>query len=1066
MNLSFRLPVQFFWEQIRHILGKEQVPEQSPYSREVLSWRLDALLDSDDIKNSSLCQEATRYWLDPQTQFSDRDKRFQLAEQLADLFEQYQIYRPDWIENWTRQSAEAFPGQEWQALLWQKLVAEIPEHPVSLLRKAINQVDKATHLPERISLFGINALPPLWLDFLSVLGDYCQVHLYHLNPCVEYWGEIKTDKALAREQFYRWLKKPSADVEDLSDLVGNPTLSNLGGQGREFLTLLQEYSSIEIPLFEDPQLESPQDYQKNNNCDTDRGPGISTLNQLQQDILNLHDARNDPQIVKDNSISFTSAHSALREIQALHDWLLHQFNNDRELTPKDVLVMCPNIENYAPYVEAVFAHGLGSGVISEQLPPLPCSIADRTLKDSEPLVQAFMQCLELPDSRFQVNQILAFLRLPAVQQKFCLMEVDIQVLERWLKHAAIHWGLDSQHKQQILGVAQSNNKFSWAQGLKRLLLGFAHSDHESLYHQQLLLGDVEGDEALLLGRFFKLLEQLQLYASNLQQARTAAQWQVVLQQLKNELFAELTNDAMASDIIQQAINDLGEYTDGAGYKKAIPLVVMRDFLQNHFNQPEPGRQFLSGQVTFCSMVPMRSLPFKIIAVLGLNDSEFPRHRQAMGFDLMAREAPRKGDRSRRGDDRYLFLEAIISCREKLYLSYQGHDIKTNSVREPSLVLSELMGYLEKAYGWKLGINKSSEDIFQVPLQAFNKANYLTERKSFSEPWLKLSEPGTEADNLKTLPPLADDEQIKLLVVDDLVNFFDHPAKYFAQHRLKLFAEDYAQSLPEDNEPFVVSHLDRYSIQQEIIALQITGRESQVNDYIQSSLAGGHLPDVPDIEQTVLQWQQQAMQFSELLQQYGADQISLQSAIVDLGNVNVELKLEAQLPVVDGKLLLWRLASPKGKDDIRLWLYHLIAQIDCQAKGIDYAGAEGLYRGKEDNFLSVKLLPVESPQSLLQELIACWQTGLQKPLLLNAALGREHCYAKIKKKPKPMTNTGFYSLWKGGFNTLGLADDPYIKWFWQGRDIPQWENQLQLEIEKLYDPLYQCRQEQQIEVSDD
>ncbi len=1056
MNLGFRLPVQFFWEQIRYILGKEQVPERSPYTREVLSWRIDALLGSDEIINNYLCQEVTHYWFNSLTQQGNRDKRFQLAEQLADLFEQYQIFRPEWIADWSRNGAEIKPAQQWQALLWKKLTAQNSHHPVALLKQAIKQLAAGKcHLPERISLFGINSLPPLWLEFLSALGEHCPVHFFHLNPCVEYWGDIKTDKDLARETFYRWLKR--ADKVDAGSFESaiNPLLANLGRQGQEFLSLLQEYSSIDIPLFESPE-QYPSASETN----------LSVLEHIQKDILQLVDARQTPEELKDDSIVLTSAHSALREIQALHDWLLHQFNNDLSLTPRDVVVMCPNIENYAPYVEAVFSQSWylsDNRDLTELEPLLPCSIADRTLKDAEPLVQAFMQCLELPDSRFQVSQILSFMRLPAVQEKFSFVESDLIILERWLKHASVHWGLDAAHKQTILDTQSGNNKFSWEQGLNRLLLGFAYNDQDRLYQEQLLLGDVEGDEALLLGRYIELLEQLQLYSRELLAPRKAEQWQAMLQQLKNELFAELSEDFNASEIIQQAIDELAEYTAAAQYKESIPLVVIRDFLQNHFNQPVPGRQFLSGQVTFCSMVPMRSLPFRIIAVLGLNDGEFPRQRQPLGFDLMARELPRKGDRSRREDDRYLFLEALISCREKLYLSYQGHDIKTNSPREPSLVLSELMDYLEKAYQWQLTPSTTQADIYKVPLQAFNKANYSDKRKSFSQRWLKLSESGTVLKNKITLPPPADvSVESASVMLDDLLSFFDHPSRYFAQRRLNLFLNDYQDPVPEDSEPFVYSNLDRYSVQNKIVELALENETEQavIKEYIQAVAVSGNLPDTPDLEQVLTQWQQQATQFYQTVRQLNGHSINYKSMLLNIASIQIE----AQLPLINNQILHWRLAAPKGKDDMRLWLYHLAAQIDCQYNGVEYYGAKGIYRGKDDNLLSVHLSPVEFPEQYLEELIACWKNGLQTPLMLNSDLGRKHCYGKHQKKPKPLTEKSFYQFFNGDKYNAGLKNDPYIKWFWQNEPLPLWENELGMEIEKIYDPLYQHREETQIEVA--
>ena len=1133
MNLSFSLPMQFFWNQIRAILGKENVPEKSTYTREVLSWRIHELLASDVVVNNPICREASNYWLGKHQghdrsdkDSGDEDKRFQLACQIADLFEQYLIFRPDWLLEWEKGHSDnlssenqSSDNEKWQALLWQLLVAQDPQHPISLLKQAIASLKQhECHLPERISLFGINTLPPLWLEFLSELGQHTQVHFFHLNPCVEYWGDLKTDKAYAREQFYRWLKSsdypvalqaepellPDNELQPDNELT-NPLLSNLGSQGKDFLYLLQEHTSIEIPIYESPEELS---------AETDEQPSV--LQKVQTDILNLRDVRStfqeQPQQQIDDSITLVSAHSALREIQALHDWLLHQINNDATLTPKDILVMCPNVENYAPYVDAVFAHGWSD--CSEQVPPLPCSIADRTLKDSEPLVQAFIDVLDLPDSRFQVSQILGYLRLPALQQKFSFSEDDLVLLERWVSRAAIHWGLDAEHKQQILLREESseqsnqlanhftNKKFTWQQGLNRLLLGFAQSDQATLYQEQLLLPDVEGDEALLLGRYIELLEQLQFYASKLQTARSPNDWVQFLLQAKDSLFSHLSEDSNAQQIIEQAIDDLGEYTSHAHYGKKIPLSVIRDFLLNHFSQPEPGRQFMAGQVTFCSMVPMRSVPFRVIAVLGLNDGEFPRQRQPMGFDLMAAEPPRKGDRSRRGDDRYLFLEALISCRDKLYLSYQGHDIKTNNHREPSLVLQELMDYLEKGYGWQLTSNETAQ-LFKVPLQAFNKANYLTAPafrkgtegieskqltiqnnfKSFNASWLKLSEPGKSRNNLHEILPkevLPEDEEITLSA-EQLVHFFDNPCKQFAQHRLGLYFENNKAVVPEDSEPFVTNHLDRYLIQDAIIETALSETLSEKNDeqamadLMRGFSLSGNLPDTPNVESDLCEWQEQASDFAEhirkRIQIQNHNQMVTKSVIVTIDNV----QLEAELPMLDNSLLYWRLASPKGKDDIRLWIHHLIAQIafeNISTLGLFRAGKGGGKEDKEQSILSIYFDPFasdagsglnKSAREILSELIQCWKEGMQQPLLLNAALGQKHCYMKKDAKNQlsgnPLNDYSFSAFWHDDFQIQGLVSDPYVHWFWgDSADEPQWEANWQTRIEKIYSPLYAHRQE--------
>ncbi|MCU7799187.1 MAG: exodeoxyribonuclease V subunit gamma [gamma proteobacterium symbiont of Lucinoma myriamae] len=1097
MNLSFSLPMQFFWNQIRVVLGKDKVPEKSTYTREVMSWRIHELLASDAVISEPLCQEATNYCS------GNEAKRFQLACQLADLFEQYLIFRPDWIMAWEKgdspiDQAGSNTADQWQALIWRLLIAQDTQHPIRLLKEAMSKLKQHQHhLPERISLFGINTLPPVWLDCLSELGRQTQVHFFHLNPCVEYLGDLKTDKSQAKEQFYRWLNSNDLAIPGTTDQhsalaaeTTNPLLSNLGAQGKDFLYLLQEHTSIEIPVYESPEVLAME-----------QGETATILHQIQADILQLRDRRttdaesdeNSDKKYKDDSITIASAHSALREIQALHDWLLHQINSDSDrkdsLTPKDILVMCPNVENYAPYVDAVFAHGWNDW--SEKVPPLPCSIADRTLKDSEPLVQAFIDLLDLPDSRFQVSQILAYLRLPALQEKFNFSEGDLLLLERWINHAAIHWGLDGDHKQQILtgdgnNTADSlNDKFSWHQGLNRLLLGFAQSDHTDIYQEQLLLPDVEGDEALLLGRCFELLEQLQYYAHALKTDRTPNDWKQFLLQAKDTLFSPLSVDSNAQQIIDLAIDDLGEYTSSACYNNKLPLSVIRDFLLSHFSQPEPGRQFMAGQVTFCSMVPMRSVPFRIIAVLGLNDGEFPRQRQPMGFDLMAMQPPRKGDRSLRGDDRYLFLEALISCREKLYLSYQGHDIKTNNKREPSLVLQELINFLEKGYGWQLTEGSSSideQDLLKVPLQAFNKDNYTTglSLKSFNAKWLKLSEPGELRNNLNKvaeLLPVNTSDKISAndditLNAEQLVQFFDNPGKQFAQQRLGLYLEQQQSAVLEDSEPFVADHLDRYLIQDKIITTVLTehGNEQAMSNLMSGFSLSGNLPDTPTIADDLQQWQEQACEFAEhvnALLSADGQQLNTQSVKVSIDNITIE----AELPLLNNTLLYWRLVNPKGKDDMRLWIHHLIAQVAFKNDSAPYQ-TKGVFRGKDDALLSVCFDPFGleqgsaqvSAQQLLTELIQCWKEGMQEPLLLNAALGQKHCLMTKDRKNqpviKPLNDYSFSAFWQDDYQIQGLGSDPYVHWFWgDSLEIPPWQAHWQARIEAIYKPLYENRQEE-------
>ncbi len=1013
MNLDFRLPASFFWQIIREILGRESVPDLSPYSREVLCWRLYDLLADAVVTENPLCREPGNYWQNAQG--SPHSLRFQLARELADLFEQYLIYRPDWIRAWDRGETP-----HWQAFVWQQLVAGVPDHPLKLLQRAAREMPQATRrLPQRLFVFGINALAPLWLDFLGTLGSYVQVHLFHLNPCVDYWGDVRSEKQLSR-----WLES------DENSMDINPLLGNLGAQGREFLSLLQEQPTTEFPVFDPPLRPDAPD---------------SLLHHLQMDIFSLDDARRRPSDLRDDSITLVSAHSALREVQALHDWLLHQFNQDDSLVPADVLVTCPQIEDYAPAVQAVFGSIRERG--DAQSPRLPCSIADRALRDEEPLVAAFAELLDLPDSRFQVSQILGLMRLPAVQKQFAILDEDLPAIEGWLEQAAVHWGLDGRHRQQILGMQSHSERFTWKQGLERLLQGFAWGHEPAIYDGRLLLPDVTGEEALLLGKLLQLIEGLKCYAHKLHLPRKATAWQTLLLEMHGWLFGIDAGEEQAQQLVVTTIDELGEYTQAAGFEQEIPLPVIRDWLRDGFSRPEPGRQFLLGQVSFCSMIPMRSVPFRIIAVLGLNTGEFPRQRPPRGFDLMARETPRAGDRSRRGDDRYLFLETLISAREKLYLSYQGKDVKTNLLREPSLVLKELMDYLQQGYSWFM--SGTAADLMQLPLQPFSAENYMekTGRESafhsFDSGWLSLLQSRGERNQMR-LPPVEDGETE--LQLETLLQFFSHPPRYFAQLQLGLYLGADNPGGPEDQEPFSASHLDRYLLQEQLVQSHLEGGSDK--EILQQARLSGQLPETPVIDEILESWAQQASDFAkQVAMQGGAGLVAVDAEIELQGQ-----KLLVSLPRAGDGLLFYRLASAKGKDDMRLWLHHLLAQ--CLPGGEPLV-TRGIFRHgtRLGKFRQVVFAPVENAPEVLQQLLHVWREGMRQPLLCGVDLGRKWVETLAENPGK------FSSFWADDFNRRGPGYDPYYRWFWP--EAPEVQALPAKLLEQIYAPLYQHRREEDL-----
>jgi exodeoxyribonuclease V gamma subunit len=1152
--MSYALPAQYLWQLIRTLASEDKVPDQSPYSREVLTWRIYTLLATENVIENDDFKPATHYWLDQVTSnatvnstidsltnsateasskkpFKSSNKadlkRYQLAGQMADLYEQYLIFRPEWLNAW-EQGKEEIPlslDNKWQAKLWQLLISDLPYNPVELLNDAISNIaDKLASdpniLPKRMSFFGINTMAPMWLNFINAISDYIDVDFFHLNPCFSYWGDIINEKQ-AMKKLSHW-SHGANNEEHL--FIGNPLLANFGQQGREFLALLQDYSTVNIELFVQASNDNNEsDYHNDLDNHGNNIPSPCILHQLQNDILALSDAtEKDDKTTQlspliDDSITIVSCHSALREVQALHDYLLHQFNdtaNETEnLTPKDVLVMCPQIEQYAPYVNAVFTRGWQD--LTDEVPPLPCSIADRSAKDSDPLIAAFSELLTLPDSRFQVSQLLSFIRLPAVANKFAINAEDSEKISFWLQQATIHWGLDQNHKETLLGEKVSNS-FTWQQGLSRLLQGFAYSDTDCIYQNQLVLGMVEGDDAILLGQLMLFIEQLQSFSHQLNVARTAKTWQTFLLNQLEQLFStqlvfptnvseqaklqatNQTNNQIDNSIaiIEQAVSSLVEYCEHAHFDEEIGLPIIVDFLNNHFSQGDASKQFMIGQVTFCSMLPMRSIPFKVIAVLGLNDGEFPRQRPALGFDLIAQSKAVLGDRSRRGDDRYLFLEAIISARNALYLSYQGRNIRNNNEKQPSLVLKELMDYLSQGYGWQF--EQESSNTHQMPMQPYSEDNYIVNntktgfKPSFDANWLALGQSEyselTQNDLLVDACDIADN--VYTINSSELIRFFQHPSKIFAQQVLNLYLDSNEISL-DDIEPFTVNHLDNYLLKQDLLAACLSAKNSMSTlQVIETALLSGKFPDLPSTEGHF----DDALDASNQIAQEIIDQGCDNPELIDCQIVLKTKIITAQLPVkmtnTGTELVFYRSSSAKPKDLFTLYLHHLILQVWQQQNNDITSNSTSLFnsigsvssvnltnsfsllsqvektRGFYFNTKAQKVEQysvsndsnniLENAESAVEELtllLEVYAQGQKQALMLNGDLAAQ-VFKESRGKRVELTQERFEQFWQDSAMPTGtipgFGSDPYIHYFWP--HCPEVDNLLP-KIKSIYQGVY-------------
>lgn len=934
-NLEFPLPATFVWELFRCQLP--QVPDASDFDRDTLLWRVHALLPK--LLDTPGYEPLRRYLAQGQRTL----KRYQLAARIADLFDQYLVFRPQRVLAW-----EAGEEEHWQARLWRELArGEEPLHRARLLRLFLDRVRGAglnpACLPERLCLFGLTALPPAHLEVLTLTAQATDVYLFLLNPSLNYWGDIVADKDLARLRAL-WRRHGRPDVSNYFE-VGNPLLASLGKQGRDFLELLHAYPCEDEDGFIDPG----------------RGGLLATL---QRDILMLQRRGPDGEAVAavaadDRSLQVHGCHSPMREVQVLHDRLLDLFERHPELRPQDVVVMAPDVDRYAPYVEAVF-----EAVPRERY--LPWSVADRRVARERPLVKTLLALLDLPDSRLTASEVVSLLEEPAVRRRLRLDEAAFERMRAWVRDTGIRWGASGAMRAELdLPDVDAN---TWAFGLQRLLLGYAMPPGAEPYRGTLPYADVEGGDARWVGTLYGFVERLVAWRTRLGQPRPAAEWPRLVNRLAEDLLQPDRDEEPALQSVRDLLDALATEAARADLAEPLDRVVIREHLLAGLEQPGAGERFLTGRVTFCNMVPMRSIPFEVVCLLGMNDREYPRSQPHPAFDLIAAE-PQAGDRSRREDDRYLFLEALVSARRVFYVSYVGRDLRDNSVKVPSVLVSELLDAVDLGFSGPGGGPVRAHVVTEHPLQPFSRRYFPGDERlfSFAGEWLPQRAAGTDAPFCpEPLPPL--EAEWRALDLSALLRFFRCPTRYLLAERLKVRLDERDEAVV-DEEAFALDRLRAFLLRQETLERLLAGEDARTCRA--RALTAGTLPQGAFADLALRQETGNLEEFAAALRPRLANPLPPLEVTFSAHGLTLSGWLRG---ATTAGLVRYRSARLRPKDRISLWLEHLALHLAAAAP----AQRTSTFIAEDRTLLLPPLDPAQAAAHLA-DLLALYREGLHRAL---------------------------------------------------------------------------------------
>jgi exodeoxyribonuclease V gamma subunit len=949
-------------------------------------------------------------------------KLFQLSGVLANLFDQYLVYRPDMVLGWEK-GLHAGPGdaEAWQRDLWIRISRLAPgPHLAGLCREFLDALNlgEVQGLPGRVSVFCVHSWPPSFLGVLEALSRRIEVNMFCLNPCRQYWGDIRSARRIARIASRG--KEP--DFDSLHLEVGNELLASFGDMNREFLDMVLDLEAEQVDRFEDVEQNT-------------------MLGRIHKDILDLRGPGGEGPVEVppgDLSVQFHVCHSAMREVEVLRDVLLDLFERIPDLRPEEVLVMAPDIEEYVPHIRAVFHKD------REGAHHLPYSISDRSFRTSSVLADALLRILGLPQGRFEASTVMDLLEMEPVRRRFGIGEQEIPVVRGWVRSSAIRWGMDEHHRLW-LGLPPFEEN-TWEFGLRRLLLGYAMKGDEGPFLKVAPLGGLDPSHAQLLGKFCEFVERLRSYVSRLWTPRRLWEWSELLLGLLDDLFSagEERSDELVH--LKGIVAGIGRASVTASYTGEVGAAVVARAVKGGMDSPAEGSGFLERGMTFCSMLPMRSVPFRVICLLGMNHDAFPRRRGASGLDLMSAQR-RKGDRDLRTDDLSLFLETIVSARRALSISYVGKGIRDNAPKPPSVVVSALTDYIDKAFTRPDGVKASQGVTFQHHLQAFNPA-YFTSRDplhSFSEdnalaarallspkgPW----EPAPES----TAAPAGDDGRIEL---DRLIDFYTNPARHFLKNTLGA-AMPREDAVLEDLEPMTPDHLESYLIMDGILDDLAAGVHR--DEILERMSAEGVLPH----GRLARVW------FTRMAQE--AEVMMRRLEAVCSGRERRRARLEVQVGgcTIEGDVDVWggdvvavcRPANVRPGDYMKVWLWLLV----LRASGAAPARGFHLGRDKEAEFMAPDCWEPE-----LSGLVEVYREGLSRPVHLFPRSSYAYAGAMAKGWGEARAMAEARKKWRNEWGQGNESEDDSVELLFHGTD--PLDDEFRRLSQKVFGPLRACMKE--------
>lgn len=928
-NLSFMLPAEWQWSQIRRLWP--DIPGRLASDPEPMTWTLFRMLMEPDYLSQYALLE--RY-VQARPSAIREGAIFELAGILSSLLDQYQIYRPHMLLEWQEGRTSKKKDEKWQARIWKDLNrrktasrsgqpemnrAELVQKTLAAIRNGRLEADR------EIFVFNPGLIPKPIVDLLKLWGRTAEVHLFVMQTNGKHQS-VKEDS--------------------------HPLISSLGVEA-EAQSLLWSFSTEKTKVSESESFFT--------------SVGDDLLHRVQKSII-----KNDtgPDISDTASglrsgletVRVVSCHSRLREIEALYDFMMERFDSDSSLNPEDILVVTPDLDPYRSAIHAVF------GQKEPGLPDIPYHLSRGVSPEESELMRACLQLFDLPESRFEFRSVMDLFLMKPVHEKFGLSPEDAARVRQWMEENHVHWGMDENHRREW-GQPGSSHRHTWSAAMKRGWLGQLMAlEPGEIYRNTLLYSGVQtASDKEIWAAFSFYLHTLDEFRKKTQYSRPPSKWAEFLENSLSDLFSSDSLESLQSHFINKSLQDLRDTASVAGMDQPIGYSLASNWLKKRISSGgSAGAQFNRG-VTFSTMVPVRSIPFRMIAMMGLNEGVFPRKMTSADFDLMQQD-PEPTDRNRRNEDRNLFLEAIMAAEDVHYCSFIGRSKTDNEPVPPSPVVSEWIEFLSGFTGLD-----EKEIVMQIPLTGYSPSAYSESYQAWSDTGyntakaLRKGERSVNGLYSKKLDLRDSDAGSERVELQNLLSYVSNPLRGFLTERFGARLSGY----DDEKQEFGIDGLQRHILFDRIFGWRLHQRDDI--DYESVLLGSGILPAGMPGRMELKSLLDSVEQAVSIIKKEGFEP-SLRNTSVDVTLSGKQIVGDLQ-SYSDNLHLDLRVSRKTATALIRGWVSHLILSI----ANPDAAGESVLICDLKNDPVKITYSKVRNPSGYIQPYLELFEECTSRPV---------------------------------------------------------------------------------------